>query len=249
MKRLLGILFALVTITAAAEDSIPAMDLGEVPEPLTVKKHTQQKRLTVPRWPDGTRIYADTAIYQGMNIKLDLAMPIIEIVRSKGKIQNYEIATNMRLKNRFYPTLELGCARAEAEAGGGHHFGQGGFVRVGVDINPFKKNLSLPSYLAVGIRIGTAVQQFSLTGVTINDPYWGGKTEVINQVRPDVWGEVVAGVQVQIWAGLHLGWYLRYKFLFTEYDKKGAMTPYYIPGFGYRQSGSFGANYYIGWKF
>lgn len=40
-------------------------------------------------------------IYQGVNVKLDIAMPIIEAARSAGKIQDYEMAINVRLKNRF----------------------------------------------------------------------------------------------------------------------------------------------------
>ena len=51
-------------------------------------------------------------VYQGVNVKLDIAMPIIEAARSAGKIQDYEMAINVRLKNRFYPTLELGYALA-----------------------------------------------------------------------------------------------------------------------------------------
>ena len=58
--------------------------------------------------------YADTAIYQGMSIKLDIAMPILELARSAGKVQDYEMALNERLANRFYPTLELGYAIADA---------------------------------------------------------------------------------------------------------------------------------------
>ena len=59
------------------------------------------------------REYADTAVYQGMSLKLDLATPILELARSKGKIQDYELAINVRLAQRFYPTLELGYAKAK----------------------------------------------------------------------------------------------------------------------------------------
>ena len=33
-----------------------------------------------------------TTIYQGMSIKLDLANPVLELVRSKGSVQDYEMA-------------------------------------------------------------------------------------------------------------------------------------------------------------
>ena len=70
--------------------------------------------------PSQPKQYADTAIYQGMSIKLDIAMPILELARSAGKIQDYEMALNVRLAKRFYPTLELGYAIADVTADGGH---------------------------------------------------------------------------------------------------------------------------------
>ena len=63
-------------------------------------------------------VYADTAIWQGMNLKLDLFNPLLEGLRSKGKLQTYEIALNARLKNRYYPTLELGYAFGKTSATG-----------------------------------------------------------------------------------------------------------------------------------
>ena len=64
------------------------------------------------------REYADTAVYQGMSVKLDIAMPILELARSGGKIQSYEAAVNVRLAKRFYPTLEAVYALAERGADG-----------------------------------------------------------------------------------------------------------------------------------
>ena len=88
------------------------------------------------------REYGDSAVYQGMSLKLDLATPVLELVRSKGKVQDYEIAMNVRLANRFYPTLELGYAMAETSADGGYYSGQGGFARLGMDLSALKKGLS-----------------------------------------------------------------------------------------------------------
>ena len=74
--------------------------------------------------------HGDSAIYQGLSLKLDVATPILELARSQGKIQNYEMAINVRVANRFYPTIELGYAQAETSADGGNYSGQGGFARL-----------------------------------------------------------------------------------------------------------------------
>lgn len=210
----------------------------------------KQLKPLVKRHKDGTRVYPDSAIYQGIDLKLDLANTIIEAAVSKGKILSFEMAMNVRLKQRYFPTFEAGYARADTEADGGHHNGEGGFFRVGLDINPLKKHPERPSCLLVGVRVGTALQHFDLTNVTYNTSYWGVvRKDFTDQFGADCWGEIVAGVQVQIWEGLQMGWYARMKILFTRTVSDGKVMPYYIPGFGYRDESNWGFNYYIGYKF
>lgn len=202
------------------------------------------------RYVDGTRVYADTAIYQGMCIKYDLGSTILGLASAKGKIQTYEISMNWRLKQRFYPTAELGYARADVGAEGGNHLGQGGFVRLGVDINGLKKNRERLDAMLIGIRLATDVQQYSLSDVTCHDVYnLTNHMEYPNLIRADFWGEVVAGCQVQIYAGFTMGWALRIKILATRKDKNNGPLPYYIPGYGYRDDTNWGFNYYIGYRF
>ena len=105
-------------------------------------------------------------VYQGVNVKLDIAMPIIEAARSAGRIQDYEMAINVRLKNRFYPTLELGYALAECGADGAQHKGHGGFARLGMDLAIVKKGAT-DNNLLIGLRCGGAYQNYDLTNVHI----------------------------------------------------------------------------------
>ena len=98
------------------------------------------------------REYGDSAVYQGMSIKLDIANPILELARSKGKVQDYEAALNVRLANRFYPTLEFGYAIAQTAADGGHYSGQGGFARLGMDLSALKKGQT-ENCLMVGLHL------------------------------------------------------------------------------------------------
>ncbi len=224
-------------------------DSTAVEMPENVEKKAE--KAPIARHRDGTRIYSDTAIYQGMNLKLDLANATIEAAVSKGKILSFEMAWNIRLKQRYYPTFEGGYARAETSADGGQHKGEGGFFRVGLDINGLKKHPERLNALLVGIRIGTGMQGYDLTNVAINSPYWEGnrKMDFYNQFHADCWGEVVAGCQVQVWEGLQMGWYVRLKILFTRKASDEKVMPYYIPGFGYRDDTNWGFNYYIGYKF
>jgi len=192
----------------------------------------------------------DSAIYQGLNLKLDIFTPILEAARSRGQVQDYELALNVRLRQRYYPTLELGYAMAKDSAESGRYQGQGGFFRAGLDINGLKKHVESPHALLVGIRVGTAYQQYTLTDVDRNNPYWTPEPRNYPRTgRWDVWGEVVAGCQVGIASGLTMGWYLRYKLMFTRKPGMGEGLPSYVPGFGYRNDSNWGINYYIGWFF
>lgn len=193
--------------------------------------------------------YADTAIYQGMSIKLDIAMPILELARSAGKVQDYEMALNVRLAKRFYPTLELGYAIADVTADGGHYSGQGGFMRLGMDLSALKKGVG-ENCLMVGLRFAGAYQGFQVTDVPVYGDYWSmPNTSYYDQHKFDCWGEIVAGCQVQIWKGFQMGWYVRLKLLFTRTDKHGDALPAYLPGFGYRNDTNWGINYFLGYKF
>ena len=183
-------------------------------------------------------------IYQGVTVKLDILSPVIEPAISKGGLQHYEVAANVRLKNRFYPTFEIGYAGGKTACDTVTYKGHGGFFRVGCDINPLRKNPKSPHALLVGVRLGTSVQD------------WKHPSHGTGGVKADCWGEIVAGCQVEICkvkeAAFYMGWMGRFKFLFT---RQGAITtsedilPVYIPGFGSRDDIGWGANYYLGWRF
>lgn len=195
------------------------------------------------------REYADTAVYQGMSVKLDVGNSVLELARSAGKIQSYEAVINVRLAKRFYPTLEAGYAMAERGADGGMHKGQGGFGRIGMDLAVVKKGASENNML-VGLRFGGAYQNYDLTNVKLYSDYWGEqRINFYDQQRFDCWGEIVAGCQVQVYKGFQMGWYIRMKLLFTRNAKEGEVMPYYIPGLGFRKDFNWGFNYYLAYKF
>ena len=195
------------------------------------------------------RDYADTVVYQGMSVKLDLGSPVLEIARSAGSVQSYEVAVNVRLAKRFYPTLEAGYAMAERGLDGGYHKGQGAFGRLGMDLAVVKKGVPENNML-VGLRFGSTYQDFSLTNVRLYSDYWGEqRLNFYDQHRFDCWGEFVAGCQVQVYKGFQMGWYLRMKLLFTRKAEGVGVLPYYVPGFGFRKDFQWGFNYYLAYKF
>lgn len=178
-------------------------------------------------------IARNDSIYQGTQIKLDIASPVVVPAITKWQVLHFEVATNVRLKDRFYPTLELGYAGGQTSKDTLSYQGQGGFFRIGADINPLKKHPDSPHALLVGVRLGTAVQDCN------------------HIVAADCWGEVVAGCQVCVIesknhrGAFYMGWMGRFKFLFTRNGK----SEVFIPGYGYKGNTGWGLNYYLGWRF
>ena len=187
---------------------------------------------------------ANDSIYNATQIKLDIASPVVIAGIHQWGMQHYEIAANVQLAKRFFPTLELGYAGGKAHNDSINYSGKGGFFRVGCDINPLKKKKDSPHALLVGLRIGTAVQG------------WEHTSHATSGTKADCWGEIVLGCQVEIAkvqkTAFYMGWMGRFKVLFTR-DKEGLtadqMMPIYIPGFGNRDNIGWGLNYYLGWRF
>ena len=174
-------------------------------------------------------------IYQGTTVKLDILSPLLVSGLSHWTIQHYELAVNVRLANRFYPTFELGYAGGQTQQGDSIFYNaHGGFFRAGADINPLKRNPGSPHALLIGLRLGAAFQPR----------------------KADCWGEIVAGCQVEICkvknTAFYMGWMGRFKILFTREAENltaAEMGPIYIPGFGHRSNLGWGASYHLGWKF
>ena len=196
------------------------------------------------------KVNADS-IYNGTQIKLDIASPILVPAVTKWQIQNYEMAVNVRLAKRYYPTFELGYAGGTTTQGDTLNYrGHGGFFRVGADINPLKKHPESPHAMLIGVRLGTSVQQIHQNNTQIAGL-------AVNKVAADCWGEIVAGCQVEIAkvnnTSFYMGWMGRFKCLFTRSaptdSAEELQAAIYIPGFGRRDNIGWGASYYLGWRF
>jgi len=197
-----------------------------IPDTVAVEQPVQPEQPAKPAKPK-------KQIYGGTMVKFDILSPILTPALRNWQMQHYEVAVNVRLAKRWYPTFELGYTGGKTHNDSVNYVGQGGFFRVGCDLNPLKKRPDSPHALLVGLRLGTGMQQFDT-----------------NRFYADCWGEIVAGCQVEIAkvnnTAFYMGWMGRFKVLFT---RKSDNTPIYIPGFGSRDNIGWGANYYLGWRF
>lgn len=193
-------------------------------------------------------------LFNGIIVEGDIAS-VVGSALSKGVTHSYEGAVKIDLKHKFYPTLEFGYAGADKHTVDNIGFNtNGAFWRGGIDINMLKQKKAanaINSMLLLGIRLGVSNFNYSISNVTIVDEYWGGSAQAMdynNLSTTKVWLELTAGIRVEVLKNIYMGWTIRNKNLLTS-TADGAVTPWYIPGFGTNKSSNMGLNYTIGYKF
>lgn len=154
-----------------------------------------------------------------------------------------DIWASLSMWNWLFPTVELGLAGAHNTPEGLNYTYKGSpafYAKIGADYNFLYK--SNPQYrILLGLRAGFSSFSWSLADVTVSDPYWGqtARFDITGQSATALYGELLAGIRVNIWRRLSLGWTFRYRFMFTCSD--GSLSrPWYVPGFGARDN-HFGA--------
>lgn len=224
------VLCLLLSVAVYAQDTVLVANVDTI----AVSTDTVAAPSAKPRKPK-------KQIYNGTTVKLDIASPIVVPAISSWLIQHYEVAVNVRLAQRYYPTLELGYSGGKTGQGDSiTYVGHGGFFRAGCDINPLKKHPESPHAMLIGVRLGAAAQG--------SDQKNSASGETLQGVTGDCWGEIVAGCQVEICevgkTAFYMGWMGRFKCLFT---RKGQTL--YIPGYGFRDTIGWGVSYHLGWRF
>ncbi|MGM9805309.1 MAG: DUF6048 family protein [Candidatus Aphodosoma sp.] len=194
-------------------------------------------------------------VFQGFSVHYDLAAPLMGI--AYGKVMNFEAQIDVNLYSRIYPVLEIGFASAdETMAVGSVYTTRAPFFRVGLNYGLLKRFKddgtvrSVRSYPFAGVRYAFAPMNYNIGNVVVSDTYWGSETveEFGSPLVYSGWLEIVAGVRVDLYRGLTMGWSVRLKTLLhtTAHDKSYL---WYVPGFGNAGGAAFGFNYTIGYTF
>lgn len=196
---------------------------------------------------------AKKLLLNGVIVQYDIAS-LISSFLSNGETYSTEGGVQIDLNHKYYPIVELGLGGANKLSADNIGFKTNGlFGRIGVDINLLKpkKDAKLSNNLFLaGARIGFTNFSYDITNVSITDNYWGG-TEILNypnQSATKFWFEIVAGVRVEVFKNIFMGWTVRNKNLLNQ-DKDGEISSWYIPGFGINASGNWGISYTLGYRF
>lgn len=187
------------------------------------KKHIVQPTDTVP-------------LFRGVAVSADVVGVAQLAFSDYGQ---YEAALRVNLKDKFFPVVELGYGKADAEnvTTGMAYKTSAPYFRVGLDYN-LLKNKHDDYRVYGGLRYAFTSYKYDAYTTGIKDPVWGDDAGYrLEDVKCNChWMEAVVGVDAKIIGPLRLGWSLRYRRRLAHNDGDAGNT-WYIPGFG-KQGGT-----------
>ena len=203
----------------------------------TAETNAQRVKLQGVQYAVKAKKESRVPLFSGYGISADIAGVGMAMV---GKWGQYEVGAHLGLYRRFFPTVELGIGRSNytAERSGLHYKVHSPYFRVGMDYSLNKNRESRNRYF-VGVRYAFSSFSYDLDGPPIHDPYWSTDFEYSRHGIDGKmhWGELLFGIQTQLWKFIHCGWTVRYKCRFHESQGEPGHA-FYVPGYGKNSSSS-----------
>ncbi len=184
-----------------------------------------------------------TALFRGFSVSADLVGPLMLKLSDYGQ---YEAALKINLKDKYFPTVEIGYGKADhQEATGINYKTSAPYFRVGCDFN-ILKNKHDTNVLYAGFRYAYTSYKDDINHPDFKDPVWGYNVryEVTGNSCYYHWLEAVIGVDAKIIGPLHLGWSVRYKYRLAS-DEGAIDKSWYVPGFGISNSSRLGGTFNV----
>lgn len=174
--------------------------------------------------------------FSGLYVSADIAGPVMYAFNG-DKLQT-EIAIEAGFKDKYFPVLEFGIGSANINSEEGFTFKTKAspYARIGLDYAITRKN---NNYFFLGLRYGYGHVNYDIYNITQNSEYWD-ETQVVNilnQKASASYVQALAGIRVNIYKNLYLGWDLRYNLLLSTTKLKESRV-WFIPGYGINNNNS-----------
>lgn len=170
-------------------------------------------------------------------VALGLDLGDLPLVAFGQRYASVGASATLNLWNRLQPVVELGAGVARSTPDDMNFTYKGKlspYAKVGLNYNiTFKK--APQCQFVLGARAGYSTFQYDITDVNFTNAYWGEqKTFALKGERSHaLWGEALAGLRVQVWRRISMGWQVRYHGIFN-YGKPERSRPWFVPGYGAR---------------
>ena len=161
-----------------------------------------------------------------------------------------EAWVELSFHNRFKPIVAVGFGSADDTPDKSNYSYKSStalYGKIGINYNFFYK--SEPRYQAyIGLHYGFTNFSYDVTA-TLRPGYWdeNGSIEVPSQKSTVGYGELQAGLRVDVYKNFAIGWAVKYHFILHESAAQYG-KPWYIPGYGTR-GGSFSGAINLSYSF
>ena len=166
---------------------------------------------------------------------IDIYKPIKS--SSEGDNLNYEIVGDLQITDNLYLAAEYGLIDRLIEDENINFNSNGNFLRFGIDYNMFKNWVGMDNAIFLGLRYGSSnfsnkIQSYNVRN---SDAYFSNfvdnNYQTINHSNlTGSWLEVLAGVKVETFNNVYLGFSLRLNKLLST-KKPDNFDNLFIPGF------------------
>lgn len=165
--------------------------------------------------------------------------------------ENYrglELVGDYRLTRRFWIAAELGNEKKRTNEDQLEFTTEGSYLKVGFDYNGYENWLDMENVVSIGLRYGVSTFGHTLHQYDVYNPnpYFGEAPPVeanteFNSLTAS-WVEVVAGVKVEVFDNIFIGFSARLNRLVSN-KEPGNFRNLYIPGFNRTYEGDFGVGF------
>lgn len=183
--------------------------------------------------------------FRNVAVSVDLVGPLWLSLNDYGEVEG---AVRVNLKDKYFPVVELGLGKsnAEDEATKITYKTSAPFVRAGLDFNIMKNKHDVYRLYAGG-RYAFTSFKYEIDHPGLIDPVFGG---VARYHAQDLkcsyhWLEFGIGVDAKLWGPVRLGWNVRYKRRLFHSDADEVGRTWYVPGFGKADNSEFGAMFNV----
>lgn len=159
----------------------------------------------------------------------------------------FDVSAELSLYNRYKPVFEFGMGASDITPDGQNytfHTPLSPYFKIGINYN-FLFNSNPRYQLYAGIRYGFTPYKYEVKDVTLPPGYWKEQVgfDIPSQSATAGYFEFMAGVRVEMWKNISLGWSVKYHTILHE-SKSQYGQPMYIPGYG-KRGGSFTGSFTI----
>ncbi|MDD2560137.1 MAG: DUF6048 family protein [Bacteroidales bacterium] len=177
----------------------------------------------------------DSVLYHGTQLGISLAEPLKSFF---SPTWGSSVQLDVNLLNRFFPLIELGYAQAKLtnQDQSSRFDTKGLYFRAGINLPLATEGPNAENQFFVGARFGFSSFDYSISGGSFEETYWNDSymRDFPDEHARATWGELLAGLRIQLWGPISLGWSGRMKTSFKIWNGAHSV-PAYIPGYGRNQ--------------